>query len=232
MGQSIQIRSVLLGAAVCCALELLFLTLAVGLGLITMSGQAPWFSVTAEVLGVTYFAAALTFSFFIGGWVASRTGVPELKRNAILSGFVTWATVVTLFIFSFGTQAAGLLSTVGTEAGAAINGTAVVFEELERLRPKIITDVHILKGKAVTEIQFAHRPSAEEILQVQKDIQTQVASEAKKPRVKERAGQVVTTAKNLLGGASLGIFGALILAALACMAGALAGRRGVSELKG
>jgi hypothetical protein len=146
-------NAVLVSVLLCFGLQLMLMLLGAGIGL-SMEID------TGIAIGAGIFSAlTLAMSFFISGYLASRlSSVPD-RLHAAVQGSATWALVI-LFFVVLGTQSSSSVSSLLTKAGilASKDGLAIAIEEMKKINPRIVTDVKLLKGKAITYVEANPNP--------------------------------------------------------------------------
>ncbi|HEX2971366.1 MAG TPA: hypothetical protein VHP11_03485 [Tepidisphaeraceae bacterium] len=98
-----------LAAALASMVVLSVLGLAIGLTAYDVGERTRPFQIGSGIWAII----SMIVSFFIGGWVASRTAVAT-GDNGMLNGTMVWAAAIPLMLFLF---AGGLTSVMGTAAG-------------------------------------------------------------------------------------------------------------------
>lgn len=213
----------ILGALLCFALLLFFGAVASGVGLVSFKlerGQFPHAGI--QRIGAVYGFIVIIVSFFVGGFTSARFARPETRAGSIWSGLGSWSVVVVSLAFligSFASSVSSFLVEAGVGAGAAAGAAGTVDEitsELSKVR--IVTDMKILKGRAVTQFEVP-RPkrelagvAAQEAPREMKSAQTNLTPS---PKTKREAVQMAGTARSMAGEASLVIAALLLIGAFA-----------------
>lgn len=220
------------GALICLALLVLFGTLASGIGLVSFElerGQFPQASI--RWLGAAYGLVALIVSFSLGGFVASRFARPESRSDSVWLGLGSWSVVVVSLAFligSFASSVNSFLVEAGVGAGAAAGAAGSVDEITSQLsKVRIVTDMKILKGKAVTQILVPRR--GEELAgiaaqEAPREVKSAQRNLAPAPKIKHEVRQVAGSIRSALGKASLALVIVLLIGAASAGWGGLLGR--------
>lgn len=218
-----------LGAILCFAFLLFFGALASGIGLVSFKmeqGQFP--RATVQWIGAVYGFAALIISFFVGGFVSSRFARANTRSSSVWFGLGSWSVVIAgiaIFVGSFATSLSSLLIEAGVGAGAAAGAAATadtITNQLSKVR--IVTDMKLLKGKAVTQIVVPER--GQELAGIAAKQAPHEAKSAEKslapaPKVKSEVRHAAETARSVLGGASLVLVGLMLIGAFSAAGGGL-----------
>ena len=225
------------GAALCLAVQMAFVFLGAGLGLTAI----PW-ETAKEALtdgneplrwaAIIFSALALGIAFFIGGGVSAYLSGYRSRKTAILHGLASWS-VVALALVVFATRLSAsalgpLLDRAGLGAGAAA-GISTAMKELSQTQLRVVTDLSILKGKAVSDLYVSRKDDTiapDAVRQVKKE----VASVKRRPEVREPVEEAAKTVKKTAGPASLAAGGALLFGALAAALGGWLGRRRFDDI--
>lgn len=210
--------AIVIGALLCLAAQLLLALLGSSVGLLTLAidrGDTPektltWGAGVFTVLG-------LAISFFLGGFVASQLSRQRFKMGALWHGLGVWSVVIVGFVIVAGNAAASLGALfprtgagLGVIQGARSSADDIV-RQLEKIR--IVTDMEVLEGKAVTQIQLPNSG------QQAAGTMDQKGDSSKEP-------------EKVAAATSWGAFGAVFLAALASALGGLSARRRVEREEG
>jgi len=201
-------NGVLVGTVVAIASKLMLILLGVGVGLLVFPFSRTgdhWVWQGFAVGSALYFAVAIGVSYFIGGFIASRLHRTSDRAEICFQGLALWGT--TLCLVSLLGTAVFFAAWPSAEKG--ITAVAAV-EAMQRVKPRIVTDLSLLKGKAVTVLDFGVTPN-----QLAKTIE----NSANSPQAEEAADMIrkATTALSLMG------FGAMLLAMLTSVTGAYFG---------
>jgi hypothetical protein len=193
------------GALVCLGVQVAFTLLASGLGF-ALLGAGSEASRAKQVGAVGFGLVALVVSFLVGGFTASRLAPSRTRSASVLLGSATWALVVVVLVFAgarLATSFGGFLASAGIGAVKA-GGSDAFTEALERLKPRLVTDVKLKDGRLVTRL-VTEKTAADEAGR----------EPAPAPEPAAEAAREVAT------GASFGAFAAILLAALAAIVGSL-----------
>ncbi len=218
--------AILLGALIAIALQVLmgFLGSALGLSVLDLrEGNLPG---TGVLVSVGIFAVlSVGFSFLVGGYIASRMSHQKLRFDSVIHGLGIWAVVTFLMMVVFarvGTQIGSVLATAGIGAGSAVTAGSVL-KEISDLKPRIVTQMKILEGLAVTSFEMGSKgPIAAKLTdQVKEDVK----AISKDPEVRE---DVISTGEKIqrpLVAAMWMMFFSLALGAFTSAYGAILGGR-------
>jgi hypothetical protein len=221
---NIQWSVIIFGALVCLFIQVSLGLLGAGIGLSAFSlerGELP--GRVAQGLALIFSAATLIISMFVGGYLGSRLAKPVSRGVSALYGvgitaLVSLALVAVLSgpaLLSIG----GLVSTAGVGGGSAATIDAV-FAKLHDLNPKLVTDMKILKGKAVTEIVMNNSDTP-----VAKDIENKTKKTAQSPGIKQGLRTVGRDVRRASSYAALAGFAGIFFALVFSIWGALVGDR-------
>jgi hypothetical protein len=223
----VSFTGVLVGSVIALAVQTLFGVLGAAIGLTSLrleTGDLPGTGVL--ILYGLYGAVTLLFAFGLGGYVAARMDGAQERFSALFHGIGAWALVTLAFVLlstRLVTVFGGVMTAAGIGAGSAVTASSVI-KELSDLNPRIVTDLQLFKGKAVTVLETAppRRVSPEKVVdQVKKDVD-QLADQ---PGLKEDVRQTGMAARKTAAGASWLVFLSLLGGLLASGAGGLLARR-------
>ncbi len=208
MANSSRWSGILLGAVTSVGLQAMFVLLGVALGLLAFpfeqtNDRLSWIGL--GVGGSLYLGVTMALSYFAGGYIASRLYPHHDSVDFVYPGLATWSTVVV----AAGLVGAMVLLPVLTAAGTGA-GALAVLEGINRTKPRIVTDLKLLEGKAVTFVDLRVTPE-----QVAKIAQEKAAS----PEAKEAA----EVARKATAALSLALFVGLLVSAIASVFGARVG---------
>ncbi len=113
---------------------------------------------------------------------------------------------------------------IGAASGGALHSA---LGELRRLNPRIVTDMKLTEGKAVTTFETDVAPD-QLAGSAAKDAKKDVKKALKDPKNQNEAKQAAGEVREAVAGASWVAFAALFLAALASTFGGIAARRHVA----
>lgn len=194
----------LIGAASTLVVGFLFLLLGGGLGLLAWdsvisfrwSELFPWTAVGLVALAIV--------SYFVGAYAAARLAGPESRRQSYWYGFSTWALATAAFL---AVSAPTVFTAVSATGAGSQPALAALVDTLESVRPRIVSDLQVLKGKVVTTVDL-HRPT--------KGITERAEEEAKRAAKKAKTEEMARAAAAV----QLTLFVSLVLGALAAVFGA------------
>jgi hypothetical protein len=202
--------AVFVGCVVAMAAEVMLLLFGSGIGLLTISfgSDNPWLPIGFGAC--LYLVVSLFLTYFLGGYIAARRF--RVESGVAVPGLAVWGTsscVITLLaVMIFFTSLARVAKTGST----ALEAVALL-GELQRLDPQIVTDMSLLKGKAVTSLRVKVDPR-----QLAQTVD-QGARELNSPQNKEAAAKVANAAREAAAATSLAAFFAM----LSAFAGSLLG---------
>lgn len=217
--------SVLVGSIIVLGIQTLFglLGAAIGLTTIELEESLPGWG-TLIFYGI-FGLVSLIVSFGLGGFVAARLDGVQDRFSAVVHGIAAWALVTLALVLLSArliTVFGGFFTAAGIGAGSAITASSVL-QEITSLKPRIVTDLQIFKGKAVTTLETTPpqevRPEAV-VSQAKKDVEKL----AEKPEVREDVEKIGAVTRKTAAGASWIIFLSLLTGLLASGGGALRGR--------
>lgn len=219
------------GALICVAAQVLFAAVGGSIGLQGLGSD----DLQGKTLGIgmlAYASVALLVAFFIGGYSAGRISGPRPRSVLAWQGLTVWSLVVVAFTLFVGVQAlslGGTLARAGAGAGLALgSGTSMseISEAIAKMR--IVTDMSIMKGKAITQIEIPKGSSRQQagkamdsIGKIPEKAKKAVDDATKRPEVRtdvrEAAGQVRQVAASSGWAASAGLLLSAAMAALGCV---------------
>ncbi|MGE0614257.1 MAG: hypothetical protein AB7P04_01340 [Bacteriovoracia bacterium] len=148
--------AILVGSAIGLALHLAFATLGAALGFFVLDlvrGETP--SPALIVIAAVFAVLSLSLSFFVAAYVTVRLSRVSAPFDARMHGLACWAVILLVagLAFSRGASAiGGLLATAGLGAGSVVT-VGSVLKEINDLKPRIVTDLKVFQGKAVTTFE-------------------------------------------------------------------------------
>ncbi len=225
--------SILCGALVCLALQILFTALGSAIGLSALNiGRDGTEAQTAGIAAGVYFAVTLLISFFVGGYVASGLAPHISKRSRALQGISVWAGIIVAFTYVFGSNVISTLGTLGTSAGlglASAGGLQQALQEVSELNPKIVSDIDLSEGKVISRVTIDNPDSASQMAgSVKKSAiknKNKIEKEIQKPGQKAELKEIARDARSIGARASWIAFSALFLSAISTLFGSWAGAR-------
>lgn len=230
-----RLGAVVVGGLVCMALQLALTLLGSGFGLSLIDLRGGGVPGKSLALGAAVFALiSLVLSFFTGGYISGRLADQRTKFSAGVHGLAVFALVSVSAVFFVGTNIApvvgGLITQTGVGAGSAAGLETVlkdIRKDIEKMR--IVSDLKILKGKAVTRIVLSGSGEDNATVQAINNIGNNIEQAGKDKKlmaeIKDTAQDVNTAAAK----ASLIVFCALAVGALSGFFGGLCGARQKAE---
>lgn len=162
--------SIFLGAVTAVAVSAMLLCLGMGLGLSIVPLEK---MDEPQLLGMTLSSGlfaifALSFSAFVGGFVAvrsweSRTNEPPNKLQGRFQALGMWGLILTLEAAMAGVIALPLFVSAAGVSSAGV-GAVALWEEVRKANPRIVTDLSLIQGKAVTTIGIDGKTTLPQIL--------------------------------------------------------------------
>lgn len=230
-----RLSAVVVGGLVCMVMQLALTLLGSGFGLSLIDLRGGSVPGNSLALGAAVFVLiSLVFSFFTGGYISGRLADQRTKFSAGVHGLAVFALVSLSAVFFVGTNIApavgGLIPQTGVSAGSA-SGLETVLKDIRKdiVKMRFVTDLKILKGKAVTRIALSgsgEDNAAEQAINKTEDNIEQTGKD------KKLAAETKDTAQNVDRAAakvSLVVFCALAIGALSGIFGGLCGVRQKSE---
>ncbi len=168
---------------------------------------------TAVATGL-YLSLATFFACLAGGYVTAHFSPRKHPRDSGLRGLSSFALAAVVLAFFFSSTAMTGLGALITKAGTGMSagiGASAVAEQLADLR--IVTDLSILKGKAVTQFVPSKSARGHELEQALKSAGAQVEHAAADPETKGDLKKAATDIRKASAIVTLGSFALLLLGA-------------------
>lgn len=187
---------IFVGSIIGIAVQILFGLLGSAIGLTGFELERGEIPKLGSLIALGFFGTlSVLASFSIAGYVAARVSIPRDRFTAILYGAATWGLVTLAFAF-FTTRLVsgmgGVLARAGVGASTAFTASSF-FKELSELKPRIVTDLSIMKGKAVTTIE-TRAPGRLTPSMVVEQVKDDIGNLADQPQLREdaeRAGELM-----------------------------------------
>ncbi len=226
-----RLSAVVVGSLVCMVMQLALTLLGSGFGLSLIDLRGGSVPGNSLALGAAFFALiSIVLSFFTGGYISGRLADQRTKFSAGVHGLAVFALVSLSAVFFVGTNIApavsGLIAQTGVSAGSAA-GLETVLKDIRKdlVKMRIVTDLKILKGKAVTRIVLSgsdeDNATAQAINKIENNIEQAGKDKKLKAEIKDAAQNVDAAAAK----ASLVVSCALAVGALSGFFGGLCGLR-------
>lgn len=224
------LQAVVLGALVASLVGFTAILLGGGIALAVIRVREGGGVTTLAAVAAALFAALAIFAAFAaGGFVAARLSRASSLLDAVLHGLASLSLVAFAAFALVGlpalTGVGSVLTKAGVGAGAGLSTTAVL-DQLAGLR--IVTDLSLFKGKAVTQIVPPRSPQSESLERSIKKAGKEAKAIARDPDMGGEALDVLSDARK---GASKASFTALALLCVAVLASLWGGRRGFQRAR-
>lgn len=200
---------ILMGGLTCIGLQAMFVFLGMAIGLLAFPFEQTNDSLSWVGLGVggsLFLGITMGLSYFAGGYIASHLYPHHEANDFVFPGLATWSAV----IVSAGVMATLVLAPIARNAGAGA-GALALLEGLNRTKPRIVTDMKLLEGKAVTTFDLRVTPA-------------EIAAIAKQRAASPEAKEAAEVARKATAALSLALFIGLLVSAAASIFGARVGR--------
>jgi hypothetical protein len=218
--------AVLAGALLTVALlvVLVVLGLSIGLSLPLEDAEIDVLPGPVLAIGIPATVVVVGLACFLGAWVASRAARPRFGFEAVLHGLAVWGLValaVGVGLVRFAGSISELVARAGIGATTAVTLTSVM-KEIGDLDPRIVTDMDLLKGKAVTRFEM-NEPKAPMAKRVKKQVEQDVEQVAEDPELSEELEDTARSGRRALAPVAWTLFGALAAGAVCAAWGGLRG---------
>ncbi|OFZ18147.1 MAG: hypothetical protein A2X94_03260 [Bdellovibrionales bacterium GWB1_55_8] len=215
--------AIFIGALIMLLAQLLFFLFGSFVGLIFLTDSGSESTQTIAVSTGVYLLIALLLSVFAGAYVAARLSGPQRRFVAGVHGVGAFALAVIFSVASIGIGGGSTLSPLLARAGlgaGSVVGADVMLEQVSKMR--IVTDLSVLKGKAVTQIVIPQEGSASIGEEALKELRQKAGKAAKEADIEAPSAKEAASAAKL---ASAAAFLALLLGALVSYFAAVRGGR-------
>lgn len=218
--------AIVVGMLIGLLLDIALTALGTGVGLVSIpweraSGESATAGIISSAVGMIIIGI---ISFGIGGYVAGRMAANNSRWYSAVHGLASFA-LATLFVVTVGSViglsfAGTLVDRAGLAVGAT-KGADIAMSEISKLR--IVTDMSILKGKAVTQFVIPGSSQANTLDKSLKEIGQTADEVTQDPAFKEKAATVAADARK---GVALASFSFLALLLIVGAASVWGGDRG------
>lgn len=226
--------AITIGALVGLLVDISLTAFGAGVGLISIPWEDGAVSGTAAIASLVVGLGLIgAISFAVGGYVAGRLAGGFSRWHSGLHGVAAFA-LATVFTVTAGSaigfSLAGVLAERATTAAGAATGASAMLSELGRLR--IVTDLSILRGRAVTELVVPGTPQAGNLDRLIGEANRSAQNAINDPQLQADAAQVAEDARQGAGAAGLGFFLLLLGGSAASAWGGVAGGRHAARAAG
>ena len=188
--KQVSLGAIVVGALIALVLNFTMTLIGAAVGVSSIKLDAQELPSTGTLVVFALFALLTAFAvFYIAGYVSAKLAPSRTdKFTKSMHGLAAFALAILVIVYAMGTSASSVLGTLVSNAGLSLGASAGAQPMLEQLsKLKIVTDMSMVKGKAVTQLVIPGSEQASTLERSIASVKKQTEKVSKSPEAQEAA---------------------------------------------